>query len=159
MAVPLAGYPLLRAGQANGVLEALALAALAMLVAGCTLQWAIGVRVALLALGAEYVLALAISGPLRDPGVLIYAPGLFLVSELAHWAIEQRWATRTEAGATISRAIFIGVLTVGALALAGLLLIAAGIPAPHFALLDALAVLAAAGAFALTAVAGRGSRH
>lgn len=106
-------------------------------------------RVALLALGGEYVLLLTTTPLPLDAWAAVYAAGLFLMSELAHWALEQRWTVRVDPGTTVRRLAFLGRMLLATVALGSLLLALAALPFQGSLPLLALAVLAALGSLAL----------
>jgi hypothetical protein len=136
--------PLLILGGAAVLLLALSLAA------GSTslLPWP------LVLLGAAYALSLA-DGPI-DQWAPVYAGAFLLAAELAYWSLELRGRADDVEQLTERRAGMIVALTIGAIALAGLVLAATAIRVGSGIVLDLAGVLAAvAAAFVIAGVAAR----
>jgi hypothetical protein len=84
---------------------------------------------ALTVLLAEYAVALAGRGQRVDAAAPLVGAGLLLYAELASWATEARPQVRDERPVLVARSAVVAASVTGALALAALVLLAAGLPA------------------------------
>lgn len=130
------------------------LAALALLLLGGSLAAA---RPALLTLtlfaaGAEYLTTRAAGWPALDGWSALYAAALLLLAESAFWTLEQRWPSQSDPDLAPRRAVRLAALILAAVALDGLLLVTASLPAPAGILRAVAGGLAAAGCLALLAL-------
>ncbi|HEY4027273.1 MAG TPA: hypothetical protein VGO86_12660 [Candidatus Dormibacteraeota bacterium] len=131
-------------GALGAIAVALYAAALAMPWPGA-LPWAVGL------LGVEYLASLEVRAAPLDLGAPAYAAGLLLCAELGWLGLEARRGGR----AWLGRAVAIGTLSLAAVALGALLLLAWTIPLPGGPTLTGLGVLAAIAAAACLAWLGR----
>jgi hypothetical protein len=116
-----AGAMIVHLGSVHGFATTLALGALATLAAGIVLGDGQFVGIALLLLVAQITLGLLARGHALDAGAPLEAAGLVAVGELSFWAIELRLPIGPPARVIVRRAVIIGALVAGGLALAALL--------------------------------------
>jgi hypothetical protein len=109
-------------GRARGLVEVLAIAAVGLLVGALAgaddVLWP-----ALLLLASECAVSATGAHP-STPGIVASAAGLLLVGELASWSLGLRAVVLLDGWIVARRALAIGLTTVGACALAGVVLAA-----------------------------------
>ncbi len=79
-------------------------------------------------LGVAYAVELVIRGPRVDDAAPLVAVGLLLCGELAAWSIDERLPVAVEWAVTRARAVALGVLAFGSLAVAALVVALASAP-------------------------------
>jgi len=80
-------------------------------------------------LGIAYAIELVIRGPRVDDAAPLVAVGLLLCGELAAWSIDERLPVAVEWSVTRARAVALGALAFGSLAVAALVVGLASAPA------------------------------
>lgn len=140
---------LVRANAAAGT------TALMLLAAGLVMRFAPALPVAVAILGSAYVALLGFEGDALDTRAPVVAAALLAVAELGYWSLELRRPVADEPGTSLRRLGVLAVLLGGVVALGVVLLVlveavSAGGPA-----VDLLGAVAAVGAVALLALAGR----
>jgi hypothetical protein len=110
---------------------------------------------ALSVLLAEYAVVLLARGGPVDPAAPLVGAGLLLYAELASWAGEASPRVRDERPVLGARAVVVAASVTGALALSGLVLLAAGLSAGSGLARLAVGVVAAALTLALVATVAR----
>ena len=80
-------------------------------------------------LGVAYAVELVIRGPRVDDAAPLVAVGLLLCGELAAWSIDERLPVAVEWAVTRARAVALGALAFGSLAVAALVVGLASAPA------------------------------
>jgi hypothetical protein len=93
-----------------------------VLAVGLLLRWPTPVPAALVLLGGQYALVLSVEGATLDGRAAVVAAGLLVVAELAYWSLELRAEITDEPGSYARRLAVLALLSLGALALAGVLL-------------------------------------
>jgi hypothetical protein len=93
-----------------------------VLAVGLLLRWPTPVPAALVLLGGQYALVLSVDGAALDGRAAVVAAGLLVVAELAYWSLELRAEITDEPGSYTRRLAVLALLSLGALALAGVLL-------------------------------------
>lgn len=134
---------------------ALGATAAVLLAAGLLLRVPLAVPVAVVLLGAAYVALLGFERESLDTHAPLLAAALLGMAELGYWSLELRGAVTDEPGAYLRRVALLaaqlaGVTTAGVVLLA----IVEGVEAGGAAI-DVLGAVAATGALALLALAGR----
>ena len=107
-------------------------------------------------LGVAYAVELVIRGPRVDDAAPLVAVGLLLCGELAAWSIDERLPVAVEWAVTRARAVALGALAFGSLAVAALVVSLAAAPAGGGL---AWTVLGAASAVAVVTLAVRLARR
>jgi hypothetical protein len=131
------------------------IAALLALVAALVLGWPSLVTVALVLVGGLYGAQLAVDDAPLDAGVALFAAGVVLTAELAYWSLEEREGVRVEPGEGARRLVFLALLTLATLALAGgLLALVDGVSARGLAV-DVVGAAAAAAVLLAVVLAAR----
>jgi hypothetical protein len=130
-----------------------AIAALGGSGTACLLAAAL-LRPALVALGAAlvgagYAVLLAVDGGTLDRDAALVAAGLLLACELAYWAHELRTTSPDEPGARARRVAWLAGLVLLTLLLGATLVALVDLARVEGVAVDALGVVAAAGAFAV----------
>jgi len=126
-----------------------------LLAAGLAFRVALALPVAVAILGSEYVALLGFEGDALDTRAPVVAAALLAVAELGYWSLDLRRPVADEAGTSLRRLGVLAALLGGVLALGVVLLtlveaVSTGGPA-----VDLLGAVAAVGALALLALAGR----
>jgi hypothetical protein len=80
-------------------------------------------------LGVAYAVELVVRGPRVDDAAPLVAVGLLLCGELAAWSIDERLPVAVEWAVTRTRAVALGALAFGSLAVAALVVALAAAPA------------------------------
>ncbi|MGH7903811.1 MAG: hypothetical protein ACREPA_06750 [Candidatus Dormibacteraceae bacterium] len=133
----------------------LAAFAVAALATGLATGWADAQPLSTVALGLGYVAGLYGSGTVLDGRAPLFAAGLLLSAELAHWSQElARWPGEVRATAA-RRALLVGGLVIASAAAGALLLITSAVTSPAGLGAAATGVLAAAAALGLIALLAR----
>src|SRR6266542_43924 len=96
-----------------------------LLAAGAAWRWPALVPSAVVVLAAQYAVSLYHRAGPVDARAPLFAAGYLLLAELAHWSTE---AHRLERAVLGHRIAVLTVLTLGAMALGALILLAAGLP-------------------------------
>ena len=82
-------------------------------------------------LGVAYAVELVIRGPRVDDAAPLVAVGLLLCGELAAWSVDERLPVAVEWAVTRDRAVALGALAFGSLAVAALVIALAAAPAGY----------------------------
>ncbi|HZD69144.1 MAG TPA: hypothetical protein VFA45_09590, partial [Actinomycetes bacterium] len=125
---------------------------------GAAWRWAALVPTAVGVLVAEYVVSLHHRGGPVDARAPLFAAGYLLLAELAHWSSEAHPQVRDERAVLGRRLAVLAGLTLGTMALGGLILLAAGLPLAGSLARLTLGVTAATVTLALIASLTRGAR-
>ena len=102
-----------------------AVAALAVLVAGLVRGWTLFVPVALVLVGGVYAAQLAVDDAPLDAAAPAFTAGLLVAAELAYWSIDERERVRGEPGDGLRHVARMAGLGVAGLLVAAVLLAAA----------------------------------
>ncbi len=149
----LVALPAIDPGRGDGRLLALLGATGWLLLAGALAAGMPAVVVpAVVALGSEYAVSLAPAVNGRAP---LYAAGLLVVAELSYWSLELRIGIAAEAGTMRVRAVLVGLLTVAAVVLGGIMLGLSGLRLGGGVGWEVVGLVAAVGALALVATLAR----
>jgi hypothetical protein len=154
VAAALAGAPVLAADALGPVLGWLGALGVLAAAAGVWRLPAL-VPVALGLLVAEYALSTYERGGPVDGRAPLFAAGVLLLGELAGWSREARGLVRDERPVLLARAAVVAAGVAGALALAALVLLAAGAPFGSGLARLAVGVVAATSVVALVAALAR----
>jgi hypothetical protein len=79
-------------------------------------------------IGVTYAIPLFVRGGGIDEGAPLIGAGLLLSAELAAWSFDERWAIRAERAVVVARGVALGLLVLGGLAAAALVLALAAAP-------------------------------
>jgi hypothetical protein len=107
--------------------------------------------VALALLGAEYGTFLHLRGEEIGGATAVYAAGLVLAAELAYWSLELRAPVGDASSAARRRAASVSATVVGALVVAGVVALAAGLRTGSGFVLDIIGAVALTAALFLVA--------
>jgi hypothetical protein len=129
--------------------------ALVLLLGGLLFRFPTAVPVAVVVLGAEYAAMLAVEDDVLDPRAPVLAAVLFAIAELGYWSLELRDAVADEPGTYLRRLGLLSGLTLAALALGELLLVAVDLGERGGIAIEAVGVAAAVGALAIVAATSR----
>ena len=126
-----------------------------LLAAGLGMRVALALPVAVAILGSEYVALLGFEGDALDTRAPVVGAALLAVAELGYWSLELRQQVADEAGTSLRRLGLLAALLGGVVALGiGLMVLVEAVSAGGPAV-DLLGAVAAVGALALLALAGR----
>ena len=130
-----------------------------LLAVGAAWRWPALVPSAVVVLAAQYAVSLYHRAGPVDARAPLFAAGYLLLAELAHWSTEAHRLVRDERAVLGHRIAVLTVLTLGAMALGALILLAAGLPLAGPIARLALGVTAATITLALiAALTRRGAR-
>jgi hypothetical protein len=122
-----------------------------LLAAAAAWRWPALIPSAVALLAAEYAVSLYHWGGPVDARAPLFAAAYLLLAELAHWSTEAHRLVRDERAVLGHRVAVLTVLTLGAMALGALILLAAGLPLAGPVARLALGVVAATITLALIA--------
>jgi hypothetical protein len=126
-----------------------------VLVAALVHGWPSLVPVAVALAGGVYALELAIDDAPLDLATPAVAVGLLLAAELAYWSLDDREQAVGDPGDGLRRAAFVALLGVGALVVAGILLVLVDEVRARGLALDLVGAVAAVAVFVTVLVTAR----
>jgi hypothetical protein len=142
-------------GVDRGVLVAVGVPVPALLVAGLALRWSGALTGAIVVLGAQQAVRLAIGNDVLDEWAPLVAGALLLTAELAWWSIEPRIPAWSQPGLALRRLLGVVLMCLLAAAVGAAMLVAAGSSLSGGVPLELLGILAATGAVAVLAWVAR----
>jgi hypothetical protein len=144
-------------GVHRGILVAVGVPALAALLAGLALRWSGALTGALVLLGAQQAVRLAIGNDVLDEWAPLTAGALLLTAELAWWSIEPRIRAWSQHHLALRRLLGVLLMCLLAAGVGAAMLVAAGSSLSGGVPLELLGILAATGAVAVLAYVARRS--
>lgn len=144
-------------GVDRGVLIAVGVPVPAALLAGLALRWSGALTGAILLLGAQQAVRLAIGDDVLDEWAPLVAGALLLCAELAFWSIEPRIPAWSQPGLALRRLAGVVLLCLLGAGVGAAMLVAAGSSLSGGVPLELVGILAATGAVALLAHVARRS--
>ena len=128
-----------------------------VLLAGLALRWSGALTVAIVLLGAQQAVRLAIGDDVLDEWAPLVGAGLLLTAELAWWSIEPRVPAWTQKGLALRRLTVVLLMCLLGAGVGAAMLVAAGSSLSGGVPLELVGILAATGAVALVAHVARRS--
>jgi hypothetical protein len=147
-AAALGVYPAVEAERLSWLHAGISVAAVVVLAVGFVFRKAVVFLWALVLLGGNYALWLALGAPAIDQRIPIVAAGLLLVAELAYDSLEPE-VGKPEAGAVLGRAIGLTLTVMAGVGAAAIVLAVSAIPLSGGVAVTGLGALAAVVALAL----------